>query len=328
MPCASLSRWRWAQATAHAQARLTAEQNYLAAREAYAKGNATVLATHARALKGHVLEPYAEFWLLRLRLEQAAPGEVSDFLGRYTGTLVAEQLRREWLLVLGKRQQWELFDAAFPNLVSDDPEVTCYSLQSRWRRGDGDGGRRIPAHLGEPARAARGLRADRGERDRRRQAHRAPCLGARASAAAGGAGRRGQARVRLPAGERAARGPPARRDPLAAGEVPRARRQARPQAAREPRAPAVRVLAAGAHGGVGRRQPLDEEAPGAPAAGGSGVGMGRARHPGGAEPRSARASNGSQAPMAQRSPTNSSSGACAPRFALATGPACGPASRR
>jgi len=124
-------------ATAHAQARLTAEQNYLAAREAYAKGNATVLATHARALKGHVLEPYAEFWLLRLRLEQAAPGEVSDFLGRYTGALVAEQLRREWLLVLGKRQQWELFDAAFPNLVSDDPEVTCYSLQSRWRRGDG-----------------------------------------------------------------------------------------------------------------------------------------------------------------------------------------------
>ena len=124
-------------ATAHAQARLTAEQHYLAAREAYAKGNATVLATHVRGLKGQILEPYAESWLLRLRLEQAAPGEVSDFLGRYAGTLVAEQLRREWLIVLGKRQQWELFDAAFPNLVSDDPEVNCYSLQSRWRRGDG-----------------------------------------------------------------------------------------------------------------------------------------------------------------------------------------------
>jgi soluble lytic murein transglycosylase len=76
-------------------------------------------------------------WQLRLRLEQAAPGEVSDFLGRHTGALVAEQLRREWLLLLGKRQQWELFDAAFPNLVLDDPDVNCYSLQSRWRRGDG-----------------------------------------------------------------------------------------------------------------------------------------------------------------------------------------------
>ena len=101
-------------ATAHAQPRLTAEQHYLAAREAYAKGNATALATYARGLKGHILEPYAESWLLRLRLEQAAPGEVSDFLGRYAGTLVAEQLRREWLIVLGKRQQWELFDARAP----------------------------------------------------------------------------------------------------------------------------------------------------------------------------------------------------------------------
>ncbi|MET0680803.1 MAG: transglycosylase SLT domain-containing protein, partial [Burkholderiales bacterium] len=88
------------------------------------------------ALKGHILEPYAEFWQLRLRLEQAAPGEVSDFLGRHVGTLVAEQLRREWLIVLGKRQQWELFDVAFPNLVGDDAEANCYSLQSRWRRGD------------------------------------------------------------------------------------------------------------------------------------------------------------------------------------------------
>ena len=122
---------------AHGQGRLTPDQQYLAAREAYAKGNAAALATHARALKGHILEPYAESWQLRLRLEQAAPGEVSDFLGRYTGSLVAEQLRREWLIVLGKRQQWELFDAAFPNLVLDDPEANCYSMQSRWRRGDG-----------------------------------------------------------------------------------------------------------------------------------------------------------------------------------------------
>jgi len=126
-----------AMPAAHAQARLTPDQHYLAAREAAAKNNAAVLAPHARALKGHILEPYADFWQLRLRLEQAAPGEVSDFLGRYTGTYVAEQLRRDWLVVLGKRQQWEIFDAAFPNLVNEDAETTCYALQSRWRRGDG-----------------------------------------------------------------------------------------------------------------------------------------------------------------------------------------------
>jgi soluble lytic murein transglycosylase len=122
---------------AQAQARLTPEDHYLAAREAYAKGNAAALATHARALKGHILEPYAEFWQLRLRLDQAAPGEVSDFLSRHAGSYLAEQLRREWLIALGKRQQWELFDAAFPNLVIDDPDANCYRLQARWRRGDG-----------------------------------------------------------------------------------------------------------------------------------------------------------------------------------------------
>jgi len=122
---------------AQAQGRLTPDQHYLAAREAYAKGNAAALATHARALKGHILEPYAESWQLRLRLDQAAPGEVSDFIGRHAGTLLAEQVRREWLIVLGKRQQWELFDTAFPSLVNEDAETTCYALQSRWRRGDG-----------------------------------------------------------------------------------------------------------------------------------------------------------------------------------------------
>jgi soluble lytic murein transglycosylase len=128
-----------AAAAAPPSGRPTPDDHYLAAREAYAKGNAAVLATHARALKGSVFEPYADFWLLRLRLDQAAPGEVSDFLGRYTGTLVAEQLRREWLIALGKGQQWELFDAALPNLVVEDPDATCYSLQARWRRGDGTG---------------------------------------------------------------------------------------------------------------------------------------------------------------------------------------------
>ncbi len=124
-------------AASHAQPRLAPDEHFLAARDANAKGNAALLATHARALKGHLLEPYADYWQLRLRLGEAAPGEVSDFFSKYTGALVAEQLRREWLIVLGKRQQWELFDAAFPNLVTEDADTTCYALQSRWRRGDG-----------------------------------------------------------------------------------------------------------------------------------------------------------------------------------------------
>jgi soluble lytic murein transglycosylase len=115
---------------------LTADEHFLTARDAYILGNAARLEHHAAELKNHILEPYVAYWQLRLRLAEAAPGEVSDFLGRYGGRLVAEQLRREWLLVLGKRGDWELFEVAFPNLVNEDIETGCYRWLSRWRRGD------------------------------------------------------------------------------------------------------------------------------------------------------------------------------------------------
>jgi soluble lytic murein transglycosylase len=115
---------------------LTPDEHFLAARDAFVQGNAAKFASHAAGLRGHVLQAYIEYWELRLRLAEAEPGEVSDFLGRYGGSLVAEQLRREWLLLLGKRGEWELFDAAFTNLVNDDVETGCYRWLSRWRRGD------------------------------------------------------------------------------------------------------------------------------------------------------------------------------------------------
>jgi len=46
---------------------------------------------------------------------------------------VIDKLRIEWLKILGKRQQWDLFDAEFPKLVGIDLELTCYSLLSRSR---------------------------------------------------------------------------------------------------------------------------------------------------------------------------------------------------
>jgi soluble lytic murein transglycosylase len=87
-------------------------------------------------LNGHALEPYAEYWRLFLHLPGASTGEVGDFLARYPDTVLAEQLRGDWLKVLGKSGRWELFDAEYPALASDDPEVSCYALLARWKRGD------------------------------------------------------------------------------------------------------------------------------------------------------------------------------------------------
>lgn len=108
----------------------------LAAREAYASGDGFKLSGYIEKIRGHALEFYPVYWGLKLRLENAFPEELRVFLARNEGALVAEQLRRDWLRVLGKNGQWELFRQEFPLLVRADFEVDGYALQERWLRQD------------------------------------------------------------------------------------------------------------------------------------------------------------------------------------------------
>lgn len=108
----------------------------IAARNAFESRNKARVDALLPRLEGHTLEPYAEYWSLFLRLPRASAEEVRDFLGRYPGTVLAEQLRGDWLKVLGKAGRWESFNLEYPALASDDPEVTCYALLGRWRRDD------------------------------------------------------------------------------------------------------------------------------------------------------------------------------------------------
>ena len=110
----------------------------LAARDAFEAGNRSKLAHVAPQLEGHVLYPYVEYWQLFLRLPAARAEEVREFLHRYTGAALGEQLRADWLKVLGKSSRWELFEEDYPTLSSDDPEVTCYALLSHWKQGHDD----------------------------------------------------------------------------------------------------------------------------------------------------------------------------------------------
>ena len=108
----------------------------LAARDAFEANHRAKLATLAPKLKGHLLEPYVEYWQLFFRLPGASAEDVRDFLSRYPGTALAEQLRADWLKVLGRSGRWELFQAEYAALSGDDPEVTCYMLLARWKRED------------------------------------------------------------------------------------------------------------------------------------------------------------------------------------------------
>jgi soluble lytic murein transglycosylase len=112
------------------------DKSLLAARDAFVSGDGFKLAGYVGKIRGHALESYVASWWLRMRLEEAAPEELQGFLARNEGTVLAEQMRRDWLCVLGKNGQWDLFRQEFPSLVKADPDVACYALQERWRRQD------------------------------------------------------------------------------------------------------------------------------------------------------------------------------------------------
>ncbi|MDH6183712.1 lytic transglycosylase domain-containing protein [Polaromonas sp. CG_23.6] len=90
------------------------------------KGRLTQLLPQARGL---ALEPWAAYWELKARLDEASPQEVQEFLRRYAGSYQEDRLRNDWLLLLGQRRDWDAFSAEYPNFrMNDDREVRCYAL--------------------------------------------------------------------------------------------------------------------------------------------------------------------------------------------------------
>ncbi len=78
---------------------------------------------------GHNLEPWAAYWELKARLEDATDAEVQRFLAKYVGTYQEDRLRNDWLMLLGQRRDWGNFAAQYPQYrMRDDKEVRCYAI--------------------------------------------------------------------------------------------------------------------------------------------------------------------------------------------------------
>ena len=97
--------------------------------EAYKKLDRKRLSALLPQVRGHVLEPWAAYWELSARLDEARPEEIREFFRRYAGTYQEDRLRNDWLLLLGKRRDWENFRAEHPLYrMNDDASVRCYAL--------------------------------------------------------------------------------------------------------------------------------------------------------------------------------------------------------
>jgi soluble lytic murein transglycosylase len=121
-----------------AGASLGSDDAVLGAHAAFRSGDPDKLARHASALHGHALEPWVDYWRLRLRIEDAKAPDVQGFLARHAGTYLAELLRGDWLRELGRRGQWQAFEREFGPLAQEDLELRCYGWSARLARGDGE----------------------------------------------------------------------------------------------------------------------------------------------------------------------------------------------
>jgi soluble lytic murein transglycosylase len=98
-------------------------------KQAFQRGDKARLSALLPQARGHALEPWAAYWELKARLQEASPQEVQDFLSRYAGTYQEDRLRNDWLLLLGQRRDWDGFSAIHAGYrMRDDAQVRCYAI--------------------------------------------------------------------------------------------------------------------------------------------------------------------------------------------------------
>lgn len=112
-------------------ARNKADEVILEMSQAFKKNDKAQLSRLLPKAKGHTLEPWAAYWDLRVRLDQASDSEIQQFLTQYAGTYAEDRLRNDWLLQLGRQREWATFTQEYPRFrMNDDREVRCYALST------------------------------------------------------------------------------------------------------------------------------------------------------------------------------------------------------
>jgi soluble lytic murein transglycosylase len=107
--------------------------------EAFKKFDRKRLSALLPQLHGHVLEPWALYWDLRARLDEAGPKEIQDTVQRLSGSYQEDRLRNDWLLMLGQRRDWATFNIEYPKFrMNDDRSVRCYALSADFNTSGAD----------------------------------------------------------------------------------------------------------------------------------------------------------------------------------------------
>ena len=125
----------------------TADKDILAARGAFERRDFKSLAAakerfSAASGNAHRLSQYPQYWWLLANLAQtssfavANAAEIRSFLNANPNSVVADTVRREWLKIVGKLDQWELFSSEIALLNAEDADITCHNWRYRLSRND------------------------------------------------------------------------------------------------------------------------------------------------------------------------------------------------
>jgi len=126
---------------------LSAEDKlFVELREAAKVNDVAKTRTLGSKLEGHDLSDYVLYFQIKpqiydkgaqARVDSSADAAVEAFLKVNAGSAIADRLRNDWLLVLGKRKDWSNFDKEYVQFVlNDDTQVKCYAIQSRQAKGE------------------------------------------------------------------------------------------------------------------------------------------------------------------------------------------------
>ena len=122
------------------------DRMFIDLREAAKKNDVFRTQQLSAALVNYPFEDYVAYFRIKPQMfdssgsprnDYVADSQVVAFLNQYQGTALADRMRNDWLLVLGKRKDWARFDAEYAKFVlDDDTQVKCYSLLSKLSQGE------------------------------------------------------------------------------------------------------------------------------------------------------------------------------------------------
>jgi soluble lytic murein transglycosylase len=110
---------------------------FLLLREASRQDDAAAAAGYAARLPHYSIASYVDYYRLKPRIKEAGADEIRAFLARWQGSAIADRMRNDWLVELGRARDWANFDQQLPLFVlNDDTQVKCYALMSRAVKGE------------------------------------------------------------------------------------------------------------------------------------------------------------------------------------------------